>query len=100
MRAALSSDLGLLAVGLTNIMLPPLLHIPIISRGTRLPSFTLGWHALLSLSMRICNPPPAASRVRSCKDDVLNKRHLLPLTLKDFEEWLVFVGIQYLCFIL
>lgn len=24
-------------------------------------------------------------------DDVLNRRHLPPLTLKDFEEWLVFV---------
>ncbi|KAF8463361.1 hypothetical protein JB92DRAFT_3066712 [Gautieria morchelliformis] len=82
-----------------------------MSRGTRPPSFTLGWRALLSLPMRICNPPPAASRVRSCKvtplvkvtlDDVLNKRHLPPLTLKDFEEWLVFVegNPQYLYFIL
>ncbi|KAF8583522.1 hypothetical protein K439DRAFT_1617434 [Ramaria rubella] len=82
-----------------------------MSRPVQPPSTSLTLHGLLTLPMRICNPPPAASRVRSCKvtplikitlDDVLNKRHLPPLTLKDFEEWLVFVeGIpQYLYFIL
>ncbi|KAF8512076.1 hypothetical protein BU17DRAFT_96577 [Hysterangium stoloniferum] len=95
--------------------------------ATRTPSLSLSLHALLTFPIRLCNPPPAASSVRSCKgyspslapispsnltpvtplikvslDDVLNKRHLPPLTLKDFEEWLVFVegNPQYLYFIL
>lgn len=95
--------------------------------STRTPSFTLSLRALLTFPVRLCNPPPAASTVRSCKgsyglspflvdfnafvvtplvkislDDVLNKRHLPPLTLKDFEEWLVFVegNPHYLYFIL
>ncbi|GJJ13988.1 hypothetical protein Clacol_008245 [Clathrus columnatus] len=82
-----------------------------MSSSTRIPSFSLSLRALLTFPIRICNPPPAAGSVRSCKvtplikvslDDVLNKRHLPPLTLKDFEEWLVFVEgkPQYLYFLL
>ncbi|KAG5648311.1 hypothetical protein DXG03_004883 [Asterophora parasitica] len=56
--------------------------------------------ALLSLPFRICNPPPAVGKVRSCGvtplirirlEDVLNRKHLPPLGLKDFEEWLLYV---------
>ncbi|KAF9468541.1 hypothetical protein BDZ94DRAFT_1279639 [Collybia nuda] len=56
--------------------------------------------ALLYLPFRICNPPPAVGKVRSCGvtpllevrlQDVLDRRHLPPLGLKDFEEWLVYV---------
>lgn len=50
--------------------------------------------------MRICNPPPAVAKVRSCGvtplfkvrlEDVLDRKHLPPLGLKDLEEWLLFV---------
>ncbi|KZT19465.1 hypothetical protein NEOLEDRAFT_1051163, partial [Neolentinus lepideus HHB14362 ss-1] len=55
---------------------------------------------LLSLPARLCNPPPAVGKVRSCAvtplfkvrlEDVLSRKHLPPLGLKDFEEWLLFV---------
>ncbi|KIY45605.1 hypothetical protein FISHEDRAFT_49164 [Fistulina hepatica ATCC 64428] len=55
---------------------------------------------LVLLPYRICNPPPAVGKVRSCSvtpiyqiqlDDVLESRHLPPLGLKDFEEWLLYV---------
>ncbi|GLB38430.1 hypothetical protein LshimejAT787_0502950 [Lyophyllum shimeji] len=55
---------------------------------------------LLSLPFRICNPPPAVGKVRSCGvtplikvrlEDVLDRKHLPPLGLKDFEEWLLYV---------
>ncbi|KAI0058275.1 hypothetical protein BV25DRAFT_1291788 [Artomyces pyxidatus] len=63
-------------------------------------TFKLSVKALLSLPYRLCNPPPAVGKVRSCKvtpmfkvklEDVLNRKHLPPLGLKDFEEWLLFV---------
>ncbi|KAF8644547.1 hypothetical protein AX16_008421, partial [Volvariella volvacea WC 439] len=56
--------------------------------------------ALFSLPFRICNPPPAVGKVRSCGvtplykirlEDVLERKHLPPLGLKDFEEWLLYV---------
>ncbi|KAF8908867.1 hypothetical protein CPB84DRAFT_1766188 [Gymnopilus junonius] len=56
--------------------------------------------SVLSLPFRICNPPPAVAKVRSCGvtplfkvrlEDVLDRKHLPPLGLKDFEEWLLFV---------
>ncbi|KAG6890808.1 hypothetical protein C0995_003241 [Termitomyces sp. Mi166 len=56
--------------------------------------------SLLSLPFRICNPPPAVGKVRSCGvtpllqirlEDILNRKHLPPLGLKDFEEWLLYV---------
>ncbi|KAF5382772.1 hypothetical protein D9615_002933 [Tricholomella constricta] len=56
--------------------------------------------ALLALPIRICNPPPAVGKVRSCGvtplirirlEDVLDRKHLPPLGLKDFEEWLLYV---------
>ncbi|TDL22121.1 hypothetical protein BD410DRAFT_815053 [Rickenella mellea] len=55
---------------------------------------------LLTFPYRVCNPPPAVGKVRSCGvtpvfnvqlEDVLNRKHLPPLGLKDFEEWLLFV---------
>ncbi|KAG1762750.1 hypothetical protein EDD22DRAFT_541656, partial [Suillus occidentalis] len=54
----------------------------------------------LSMQYRICNPPPSVGKVRSCGvtpflevhlDDVLERRHLPPLGLKDFEEYLLYV---------
>ncbi|KAJ3550855.1 hypothetical protein NMY22_g180 [Coprinellus aureogranulatus] len=56
--------------------------------------------AILTFPLRICNPPPAVAKVRSCGvtplfkvrlEDVLDRQHLPPLGLKDFEEWLLFV---------
>ncbi|KAJ3564566.1 hypothetical protein NP233_g8213 [Leucocoprinus birnbaumii] len=56
--------------------------------------------SLLSLPYRLCNPPPAVGKVRSFGvtplfnvrlDDVLDRKHLPPLGLKDFEEWLLYV---------
>ncbi|TFK74790.1 hypothetical protein BDN72DRAFT_631368 [Pluteus cervinus] len=56
--------------------------------------------AVLSLPFRICNPPPAVGKVRSCGvtplikirlEDILERKHLPPLGLKDFEEWLLYV---------
>ncbi|KIJ61137.1 hypothetical protein HYDPIDRAFT_64396, partial [Hydnomerulius pinastri MD-312] len=49
---------------------------------------------------RLCNPPPAVGKVRSCGmtpvldvrlDDVLARQHLPPIGLKDFEEYLLYV---------
>ncbi|KAH9969576.1 hypothetical protein BC827DRAFT_1120189 [Russula dissimulans] len=70
------------------------------SRDRQPRTFRLTIFALLSLPYRLCSPPPAVGKVRSCKvtpmfkvklDDVLNRKHLPPLGLKDFEEWLLFV---------
>ncbi|KAI0304439.1 hypothetical protein B0F90DRAFT_1254829 [Multifurca ochricompacta] len=70
------------------------------SRDRQPRTFRLTLSALLSLPHRLCNPPPAVGKVRSCKvtpmfkvklDDVLNRKHLPPLGIKDFEEWLLFV---------
>ncbi|XP_006462739.1 hypothetical protein AGABI2DRAFT_179373 [Agaricus bisporus var. bisporus H97] len=56
--------------------------------------------AILTLPFRLCNPPPAVGKVRSFGvtplfnvrlDDVLDRKHLPPLGLKDFEEWLLYV---------
>ncbi|KAJ7505385.1 hypothetical protein B0H11DRAFT_418910 [Mycena galericulata] len=55
--------------------------------------------SIVSLPFRLCNPPPAVAKVRSCGvtpvfkiqlDDILERRHLPPLGLKDFEEWLLY----------
>lgn len=52
------------------------------------------------LQYRLCNPPPAVGKVRSCSvtpvldvrlDDVLARRHLPPIGLKDLEEYLLYV---------
>ncbi|KAJ7095931.1 hypothetical protein B0H15DRAFT_827688 [Mycena belliarum] len=54
----------------------------------------LTFKSILSLPFRLCNPPPAVTKVRSCGvtpvlkvnlDDVLERKHLPPLGLKDFE---------------
>ncbi|KDQ62399.1 hypothetical protein JAAARDRAFT_30306 [Jaapia argillacea MUCL 33604] len=59
----------------------------------------LSLKALFTFPVRLCNPPPAVGKVRSLGvtpvfevklEDVLNRRHLPPLGLKDFEEWLLF----------
>ncbi|KAF7314190.1 hypothetical protein MKEN_00891200 [Mycena kentingensis (nom. inval.)] len=59
----------------------------------------ISFKSLLSLPVRLCNPPPAAGKVRSCSvtptlqvrlDDILERKHLPPLGLKDFEEWLLY----------
>lgn len=79
---------------------------------TRPPVFSVRLSRLISFPYRFCHPPqPTAAKVRSCSivptyqvalDDVLDRRHLPPLGLKDFEEWLLFVEEkpQYLYFVL
>ncbi|KZT44421.1 hypothetical protein SISSUDRAFT_1029116 [Sistotremastrum suecicum HHB10207 ss-3] len=67
----------------------------------RPPQSTLSLRAILDFPRRLCNPPtPTTTKIRSCAvtpvfdvtlDDVLNRKHLPPLGLKDFEEWLLFV---------
>ncbi|ESK94998.1 hypothetical protein Moror_14003 [Moniliophthora roreri MCA 2997] len=63
-------------------------------------TYRLSLKGLLLLPFRICNPPPAVGKVRSCSvtpvfdvrlEDVLDRKHLPPLGLKDFEEWLLHV---------
>ncbi|KDR82777.1 hypothetical protein GALMADRAFT_220768 [Galerina marginata CBS 339.88] len=63
-------------------------------------TYKVSMKAVLSLPARLCQPPPAVGKVRSCTvtplynvrlDDVLDRNHLPPLGLKDFEEWLLFV---------
>ncbi|CAA7261522.1 unnamed protein product [Cyclocybe aegerita] len=63
-------------------------------------TYRLSIKGILSLPFRLCNPPPAVAKVRSCGvtplfklrlEDVLDRKHLPPLGLKDFEEWLLFV---------
>ncbi|KDQ21189.1 hypothetical protein BOTBODRAFT_168516 [Botryobasidium botryosum FD-172 SS1] len=67
--------------------------------STRPPSFKHSVFLLLDLPRRLCNPPPAVGKVRSCRltpifqvslEDVLQGKHLPPLSLKDFEEYLLF----------
>lgn len=64
------------------------------------PASKLTLRGLLTLPYRLCNPPPAIGKVRSCSvtpvlqvclDDVLDRKHLPPLGLKDFEEYLLYV---------
>lgn len=63
-------------------------------------TYTLTFTAVLALPFRLCNPPPAVGKVRSCGvtpiydvklEDVLDRKHLPPLGLKDLEEWLLYV---------
>ncbi|RXW17185.1 hypothetical protein EST38_g8668 [Candolleomyces aberdarensis] len=70
------------------------------SQATRPRTHDLTLTAILTFPLRMCNPPPAVAKVRSCGvtplfkvrlEDVLNRKHLPPLGLKDFEEWLLFV---------
>ncbi|KZT12030.1 uncharacterized protein LAESUDRAFT_719991 [Laetiporus sulphureus 93-53] len=67
--------------------------------------------ALCSLPHRLLHPPPARGKVNTWGvvprfevklDDVLDRKHLPPLGLKDFEEWLVYVehSVENLYFIL
>ncbi|KAF7365281.1 hypothetical protein MVEN_00399900 [Mycena venus] len=71
----------------------------------------LTFKSILSLPFRLCNPPPAVAKVRSCGvtpvfqvqlDDILERKHLPPLGLKDFEEWLLYCedAVENLYFIL
>ncbi|KAG1847279.1 hypothetical protein C8R48DRAFT_779273 [Suillus tomentosus] len=66
----------------------------------RPPTSNLSLKSLLTFPYRICNPPPSVGKVRSCGvtpfpevhlDDVLERKHLPPLGLKDFEEYLLYV---------
>ncbi|KAI0720510.1 hypothetical protein C8T65DRAFT_705746 [Cerioporus squamosus] len=57
--------------------------------------------ALLSLPHRLTHPPPPQPKASSTwgitphfripLDEILNRKHLPPLGLKDFEEWLLFI---------
>ncbi|KAF9267455.1 hypothetical protein L218DRAFT_688959 [Marasmius fiardii PR-910] len=71
-----------------------------VHRQTQPRAYRLTLKGLLSLPFRICNPPPAVGKVRSCSvtpvfnvqlEDILDRKHLPPLGLKDFEEWLLYV---------
>ncbi|KAF9219189.1 hypothetical protein BS17DRAFT_741261 [Gyrodon lividus] len=64
------------------------------------PPSKLSLRGLFSFPYRLCNPPPAVGKVRSCAvtpvldvrlDDVLACQHLPPIGLKDFEEYLLYV---------
>ncbi|KAJ7288371.1 hypothetical protein C8J57DRAFT_514371 [Mycena rebaudengoi] len=66
---------------------------------TQPKTFSLTLKSILSLPFRLCNPPPAVAKVRSCGvtpvfqvqlDDILERKHLPPLGLKDFEEWCLY----------
>ncbi|KAG2153059.1 uncharacterized protein EDB93DRAFT_240495 [Suillus bovinus] len=66
----------------------------------RPPASKFSFKGLLTFPYRICNPPPSIGKVRSCGvtpfldvhlDDVLERKHLPPLGLKDFEEYLLYV---------
>lgn len=66
----------------------------------RPPASKLSLKGFLTFPYRICNPPPSVGKVRSCGvtpflevhlDDVLERKHLPPLGLKDFEEYLLYV---------
>ncbi|KAJ3763673.1 hypothetical protein EV360DRAFT_91691 [Lentinula raphanica] len=66
-------------------------------------TFNPSFKSLLTLPFRICNPPPAVGKVRSCSvtpvfdvklEDILDRKHLPPLGLKDFEEWLLYVELS------
>ena len=57
-------------------------------------------HALLSLPYRLTHPPPPQPKTsawgitphfRIPLDEILDRKHLPPLGLKDFEEWLLFI---------
>ncbi|KAK1230355.1 hypothetical protein PQX77_006565 [Marasmius sp. AFHP31] len=70
------------------------------ARETQPRTYRLSLKGLLLLPFRICNPPPAVGKVRSCSvtpvydvqlEDILDRKHLPPLGLKDFEEWLLYV---------
>ena len=74
--------------------------VTVVDTQPRLTRFS--FQALLTLPHRLCTPPPAAKvgKVRSLAatpildvslEDVLARKHLPPLSLKDFEEWLLFV---------
>ncbi|KAG0698377.1 hypothetical protein DFH29DRAFT_103224 [Suillus ampliporus] len=65
----------------------------------RPPTSRLSLKGFLTFPHRICNPPPSIGKVRSCGvtpfldvrlDDVLERKHLPPLGLKDFEEYLLY----------
>ncbi|KAL5501670.1 hypothetical protein ACEPAH_8930 [Sanghuangporus vaninii] len=82
---------------------------PFIQTQPRLSRFTI--RGLLSLPKRLCSPPAAVGKVRSFGltpifdvrlEDVLDRKHLPPLSLKDFEEWLLYVeqSVENLYFIL
>ncbi|KAF9568777.1 hypothetical protein CPC08DRAFT_702374 [Agrocybe pediades] len=71
-----------------------------LNTHTQPKTYKLSLKAFLTFPFRLCNPPPAVGKVRSCGvtplfkvrlEDVLDRKHLPPLGLKDFEEWLLFV---------
>ncbi|KAJ7645424.1 hypothetical protein DFH06DRAFT_1211239 [Mycena polygramma] len=82
-----------------------------MSSQTQPRAAQLTFKSILSLPFRLCNPPPAVAKVRSCGvtpvfqvrlDDILERKHLPPLGLKDFEEWLLYCedAVENLYFIL
>ncbi|KAF5369590.1 hypothetical protein D9758_002659 [Tetrapyrgos nigripes] len=73
------------------------------AQQTQPRTYKLSIRSLLALPFRICNPPAAVGKVRSCGvtpvfnvrlEDVLDRKHLPPLGLKDFEEWLLYVELS------
>ncbi|CAL1713112.1 unnamed protein product [Somion occarium] len=98
---------------------PPLPVHTVPAPGTHLPpppqtrprTIKLSPGRLLSLPYRLLHPPPAKSQLPTWSitpqfdiklEDILDRKHLPPLGLKDFEEWMLFVehNAEYLYFIL
>ncbi|KAG9006380.1 hypothetical protein FRB94_000844 [Tulasnella sp. JGI-2019a] len=72
-----------------------------VNRPSRVP---YKWGAVARLGARVLNPPPAPCQVRSLRiapdykielNDILDNKHLPPMALKDFEEYLLFT--EYTC---
>ncbi|KAH6912930.1 hypothetical protein BKA70DRAFT_1384581 [Coprinopsis sp. MPI-PUGE-AT-0042] len=89
---------------LSGIQGPTAAAIEKMSKKTTIPArpktYDISFKSILTFPLRICNPPPAVGKVRSCGvtplfkvrlEDVLDRNHLPPLGLKDFEEWVLYV---------
>ncbi|OCH86389.1 hypothetical protein OBBRIDRAFT_838191 [Obba rivulosa] len=73
---------------------------PAVAGLSQPKTIKLSPQALRALPHRLAHPPPARGilaswsvtpRVAIALEDVLDRKHLPPLGLKDFEEWLLFV---------
>ncbi|KII90740.1 hypothetical protein PLICRDRAFT_39316, partial [Plicaturopsis crispa FD-325 SS-3] len=88
------------AVGGSESRRPSIVQDP-MSLPRQPKTFTLSARALFALPYRLCNPPTTEVKKRRTYgvvpiykvdlDDVLQRKHLPPLGLKDFEEWLLYV---------
>ena len=79
----------------TRLRLKALVSLPV-----RLPHPSAHRRLTICAQTRLFNPPPARGQLSTFGviprfeiglDDILDRKHLPPLGLKDFEEWLLFV---------